>query len=233
MNAAHVYHLHLTDPVTFHNSINFILEGNNTQNVTKLEELSYPQYLSRRSHGQVVQSHLVLYYSRKCKEFKVIDQINIGNFRSEQQHDLKLYINRTKVEPTTLQPFYAKNVKFFGNTYNNSTETEFGRHFPPKSLIFFKMRLPPDGATTVVLRRLSYARKFVTWNSEAKVYINGEAMGPWYIPKGSVEDTYTLQENDFMLNLNSILLHSKQFIEIRIETLTSWRDISYTLLLMC
>jgi len=68
------------------------------------------------------------------------------------------------------------------------------------------------------------------WNDNAKISINGVALGMWFIPMGTLDEEYSLRVEEItMMTPPPVEEGSKGqgHFEISIEPLTMWRDISY------
>ena len=225
MESVHSYRLNILDPITFHSSLRFIIEGNESQNYTALLPITYTEYLRRLKKRKYTQAHAILYYASERKYAKMTDKIMIGNHKSEILHNYLFY--STPEINCLNNTFIIKDKYFIGNQYDSSSHNKVGRALCPNTTVTFQLRTK-KAHRFMALRRTSYQKPF-EWNTKAKLSINNKYIGLWESLKGSNNDKFSLKDSDFLLN-NKVDFKSPGILNISITSITYWRDISYTII---
>ena len=221
----HSYRLHILDPIPFHSSCVFVMEGTNTQNFTFPEPtLSYKNYWEKLHKHETVFSHLVMYYAKESSQsLTITDVIQIGNEASEQQHSFKI-VKQTSKQCGAI--FSSLNKEYLGNVLYRRLHDVQGRIFNIGDEFEFLLTVdvPNEG---VILRR-EFETEVQAWNEMAKVSVNDVEVSLWFIPMGTLSATYTLRQEDFMFHTTDTLAHKRLKITIKPKSL--WKDVSYTIL---
>ncbi len=216
----HCYRLHVLDPIPFHHSVKFIIEGIQPDYYQPEQQLTYEEHWSRKSSGQAVLSPTILYYARSTSGATTMDVFNVADTASEQNHDFTII---HKSDKSSGQKFELENKRFLGNTYHDITYTKVGRAFQRGDKYSFNLKIvsPNNG---IILRREFYSPP-KEWNEKANVWINGQSCGIWYIPMGTLSNVFVLRDED--LHIHSNMTQEVSNLQVVIEPVTAWRDIAY------
>ena len=213
------YRYHVLDPIPFNTEVHFIMEGT-SQNVFEAETpIAFKDYMDKRNNGQTAFSFLVLYYAKEGAGSTVTDVLLMGDLRSEESHALKIQSEAQKAGGLSSH----KNLRYVGNRLSNVSCTKAVRAFSKMDKFNFKLNILPDNKG-VVLRR-EFHTDLKSWNQKAKIRVDGESVGIWYIPMGTLSEEYSLRHDDFLIP--KFVCQGKKQLSIEIETLSYWRDISY------
>ena len=218
----HCYRLHILDPIVFHSSIQFIMEGTLGDSFqSPATPLSHEEYMQRRADKQGTFSHTVLYYARAQSGTTLTDELRIGDTISESEHSFKVVRSGQKQQPPEV--FYLQGKRYLGACNKEEQFDKEGRQFNEEDKIMFKLRVfePNMG---VVLRR-EFHSEVGSWNEKAYVWANGVYLGTWFIPMGTLSSEYSLRQEDLIIGAE--LSKGRKDIEITIAPQTKWRDISY------
>ena len=224
------FRLFVLEPIPFHKSINFILEGNTSGKCKKKSSQTLEQYLlsfSTRRHNDkdVIDmipdvAYVTLYYSSKGSQLEQGQTLKLGDEESEKIHDLE-------ISPNILTECdMVVNSQFIFNRVNNRKYTYKYRKFSQDNDIIFTMKnsvFPNAGA---YLRR-TYIAPLGAWNFEARISINNIDHGVWFIPKGTTNADYVLAQDNFPIA--GSVLDGRNNIVIKIQPLTVWWDAEYTI----
>ena len=213
------YRFHALDPIAFHSSINFIMEATSQDYYKPEKQITFKEYMEKRKSGKTVASNLVLYYAKDTAGSTVTDILLMGDLKSEQGHSLKIYSDAVKAGSL----FSQKSLRYVGNLLTNISYTKSLRAFSKMDKFSFKMTILPTNKG-VSLRR-EFHTELKSWNQKAKITVEGENIGIWYIPMGTLSEQYSLRHDDYLIP--EYLTKGKSQLKIEIEALSYWRDISY------
>ena len=224
----HCYRLHVLDPIIFHKSIHFIMEGTSKEWDRPERGLSYDKYMKKKRAGETTISHLALFYAQKSQGLVTTDEIIFGDKNSEKGHSYTLTNKGTKnynsdTSDTTFNQFSLSRKSFIGSyttkAVHNVVYIVHGMH----SLISFSLKIDPNNKGVFLRRRFYSVPK--QWNHKAQIIINGRNQGIWFTPMGSLVEQYSLQEDDFLIS--SSLTANQDLLNVQIEPLSVWHDIAY------
>ena len=225
MHSAHSYRYQVTDPIPFHSSIKILLERTQKKDFTLISELKYKEYLDIKHKDGCAQSHLVLFYGRNGSNATETDILYVGNKTSENIHGYQSQIQPRLALKECGRTFSVSDKFYVGNHYDNSRHVHTGRSVCKGTILHFTLTTKFEHKA-LILRRHSY-QKPLEWNTKAKIWVNGLYQGIWFHPKGSNTKLFSLTDNDHMLD-NDVDMNSPGILNIKLETLTYWRDISYS-----
>ena len=137
LHSVHSYRLNLLDPIPFHSSVRFIIEGNQTQSYSTTIPITYAEYLMRLKQRKYTQDHAILYYATKRKHGKMTDVILIGDHKSEILHNYLFY--STAELHCLNNTFTIKDKYFIGNQYDSSSHNKVGRALYPNTTVTFQL----------------------------------------------------------------------------------------------
>ena len=222
----HSYRFHVTDPIPFHNSIKLLVEGTQAHNYTKLKPFNYNEYYNRKSKKQYGKSHLIFYYAKHNANNIETDFLYVSNKTSESLHDYKVTKTSSKCNRECNSIFHVTNTYFTYNQNDDPVSKASGRIICPNTAIEFTLQTKVKHKS-LILRRTSY-QKPVEWNTKAKLWVNGVFQGTWLNVKGSVTEKHSLMDDNYILDNNIGKSHPGR-INVKLLTMTYWRDISYSI----
>ena len=221
----HSYRLHILDPIPFHSSCEFVMEGTNVKNFTFPENtLSYKDYWQRLQKQETVLSHQVMYYGKFSENSLVIsDSIVMSDDQSEKVHHFKMSACASK---GCGYIFTSLDKDYLGNVLYKQVHDVQGREFNQGDVFefFVTVKVPNEG---IILRR-KFETERLQWNEMARVVVNNDDHGLWFIPMGVLSTIHTLRQEDLMISRN--ITRTNVNLKITIKPLTLWRDLSYTVL---
>ena len=218
----HFYRQQALDPIPFHHSFLMVLEGYVNSSNERQEPISYSTYLLRRQRHQPVLLFLTFYYAKPQTAHMTGDIIHFGDSQSEKSHNFEF---TTEVKsPVGGDIFHVTNSKYLGQIINYKVYNATGRVFKYGIVVKFQLRIDPHNKG-IILRRDFHSVPVVQWNERAKVKVNGQDQGVWFIAMGTITDKYSLRQEDFILGCH--VTTGRRTLEVEIRPLTMWRDISY------
>ena len=163
----------------------------------------------------------------------------MGNAESEKGHRLQYSSSIDYDNIDRDNPVYEKSnepmeitSKFIGAVNENRTFTKHYRDFGGYRFLKFTMKAPATASKMYKLRR-EYFIPVKSWNERAKVYINSDFVGTWFMPFGSLVKEFTLKQDDFLFQLSNITDHldvdGKVRLDFEIRPQSKWNDIAYDL----
>ncbi len=224
------YRLHILDPIPFSRNIKFIMEGTGKEFTKPEKEISFKEYMDKRKSERTALSHLVLYYAKDIAGSTPTDKFILGDQASEAAHSFSIISS----SESTGSLFNYKRVSFLGNVVSNTSYAKTGRVFNANDKFTFKLeilaankgiRLRREFHTELVEKGKDFASASGIWNQKAHVMIDGQDVGFWFIPLGTLSKEYSLRHDDFMIP--SKITFRKTSLQITIKALSHWRDISY------
>ena len=213
----HSYRFHVLDPIPFQRAIQLISEGTSSKTFQhSTASISYAEYQHRLINELTSVSYLVVYYAGRSTGARLSDKLIFGDTNSEIMHFFSTVLTCDLLQLTNLRYIGAKNC--------NKTFSFNARKFLIGNKVMFTLNvsLPNIGA---ILRRNFYSSP-LAWNEKAVVNINGHDCGIWFIAMGSLNNDYSLREEDFLVD-PSLTQTATIFVEI--TPLTVMVDISYEL----
>ena len=212
----HCYRLQLLDPIPFHKSIQFIMEGTLGNWAQPISSITHEQHHLLKSSGKAIIRHTALYYAGKRSKLIKTDSIHFGDKLSEEEHKLRITNGRSHVSA-------LGGKKFLGQSNSKIVYKRKVRIFHKSAVLKFNLHIsmPNKG---VILRR-EYHSVPVVWNEVSHVYVNGIDQGLWFIPMGTLSEEYSLCQEDFMIG-PKFTSNIKEII-IEIHSKSQREDISY------
>lgn len=222
----HCYRQHILDPIPFHDSIRFVMEGTADDDFMKpVKSLTFEEHADRKLDELPTISHLIFYYFRpqvKRRRSEICDTLSFCNVFSEGRHGYRL-ITRSL---DSGRKFTVNDTRYVGDSANDRRVTTCGRIFNIGDSFQMIMN-SVDRLESFVLRR-TYHSLVYEWNSKAAIEINGVDHGVWFIPMGAMSTEYSICQEDLALQIE-VGKMDRMEINITIRPLSLWRDISYEL----
>jgi hypothetical protein len=201
------YRQHIVDPIPFHNSVHFFMEGTSHFNAS-LPETPLLDWQGAKQRSETLLSHMVLFYSKK-------DATRFKRLYSLAMDDVRAF-------PQNTESFDLKKRRYIGASHTNISYDCNGRAFKSGDSLEFTFQLDGD-FNLLVLRRNFYATPKM-WNEEAHVFVNGRMEGTWFISMGALNELFSLRQEDFFIsNLDPTVSQ----ISVRLEPQTVWKDCGY------
>lgn len=221
------YRQHILDPISFDESLEFIMEGTHKILYTsKAENISYKSYREKIYNKETVFSYLALfYYNTHPHPSRICDKIILCDELSKSQHKFRSSQNGTL--------FSLESVHFIANvlSYQPSNLT-CGMSFQSGSILRFRFLLPASPNPKLVLKRTFHMHPF-QWNDLCRVELNNIDLGLWTFPMGPTTSKYSLRDESLEVWLPDFDKNqyggSNHLADFRITVLSQWHDISYEL----
>ena len=210
------YRFHVLDPIPFHSAVNFGMEATTPFYYKPEKQITFKEFMNKRKRGKTAASYLVLYYAKNQAGSTVTDILLMGDLKSEQTHELKIDSKAGSLSS-------HKNLRYVGNMLNNISYNKSLRAF--SKMDKFSFRLSISSTNMGVLLRREFHTELKLWNQNAKIAVNGEDLGIWYIPMGTLSEQYSVRHDDFLIPES--ITQGKSRLSVTIEALSDWRDISY------
>ena len=215
----HAYRLQVLDPIPFHNSFSFLMEGTSGKSFEFERDLGYDAFMKLKTEGKPTVSYMAFYYAKHESGLTKTDAIILSDQESRQSHHYSVDNKMTERHQFTI----------LGSSYlasypmNRTTRADGAVHHKHTTVRFnLKIR---QLCKSVLLRREFYTvpREF---NQKAQISINGVDHGIWFIPMGSITEKYALMDDDFLIGEQ--LTRNLFYFHIEIRPFSAWYDISYS-----
>ncbi len=218
------------DPIPFHDSIYLVLEGERPDGFHPQPSYTVRQYLDRVGDVSVsLIANLVLFYFQPGGRLIEGDSILLAETQSAERHHLVL-LNVDSHRQVELKSVKAdiNSTTYLDNKVDNSVYSH--TYLRLNESLSVKFKLASYGHHKRSFQGAFIRRKFVVhlgeWNFSARIKVNGVDHGIWSILKGTTTPGVNLGEDDFVLNFSAVM--HRKVVEVEIEPLTTWNDISYT-----
>ena len=146
--------------------------------------------------------------------------IILGDKKSERSHNFNTKECKSGTKTTKVK------TQYLGNKINDERPEFIYRQFEKGCIIKFSLKMIREKCNGAILRR-TYIAELGDWNFSARIKVNGENQGIWFVPKGATDNKVNAGQDNFLISESTLVGHDT--VDVDIEPLSHWHDVEYSI----